>query len=123
MMSNRHLARPIADMSFYEFRRQLEYKAAMRGGIVQVADRWMPSSKTCSACDDKLDVLPLDVREWTCPSCGVLHDCDVNAAKNLQKMAASSAASACGEEGAGRVRKRATKPASTKQEPDSKLAA
>jgi transposase len=41
-------------MSFYAFRRQLEYKAAMRGGIVQVADRWMPSSKTCSACDDKL---------------------------------------------------------------------
>ncbi|MBD3738992.1 MAG: IS200/IS605 family element transposase accessory protein TnpB, partial [Pseudomonas balearica] len=50
MMANRHLARSIADMSFHEFRRQLEYKAERRGGHVVVADRWFPSSKTCSAC-------------------------------------------------------------------------
>ena len=50
MMKNRHLARPIADMGFFEFRRQLEYKAAMRGGQIVVAGRFYPSSKTCSGC-------------------------------------------------------------------------
>jgi len=54
MMSNRHLARSIADMRFYEFRRQLEYKAFMRGGIVIVADRWLASGKLCSFCTKKI---------------------------------------------------------------------
>ena len=71
MMRNRSLSRAIADMGFFEFRRQLEYKAAMRGGQVIVADRFYPSSKTCSDCGHKLDSLPLKVRHWTCPSCGV----------------------------------------------------
>jgi len=116
MMSNRHLARSIADMSFSEFRRQLEYKAQMRGGIVVVADRWFASSKTCSACGHKVEVLPLSVRNWTCPQCGATHDRDVNAAINLKNMAVSSTASACGEEGAGLSRKTKVKPASVKQE-------
>ncbi|WP_232470587.1 transposase [Methylococcus capsulatus] len=50
MMANRHLARSIVDMSFFEFRRQLEYKAERRGGLVVVADHWYSSSKTCSVC-------------------------------------------------------------------------
>lgn len=50
MVKNRHLARSVADMGFFEFRRQLEYKAAMRGGQIVVADRFYPSSKTCSDC-------------------------------------------------------------------------
>jgi len=83
MAKNRHLARSIMDMSFFEFRRQLEYKAAMRGGQVVVADRFFASSKTCSACGHKLDDLPLSVREWACPDCGSIHDRDVNAARNL----------------------------------------
>jgi putative transposase len=116
MMSNRHLARSIADMSFFEFRRQLEYKAAMRGGRVVVADRFFASSKTCSACGHTLETLPLSVREWTCPACGVIHDRDVNAAINLKNMAVSSTVSACGEEGSGLMRKRQVKPASVKQE-------
>lgn len=120
MAKNRHLARSIADMGFFEFRRQLEYKAAMRGGVVIVADRWHPSSKTCSACGHKLETLPLSVREWTCPACGVMHDRDVNAAINLNNMAVSSTASACGEEGSGRARKSAVKPASVKQEASSR---
>jgi putative transposase len=91
MMANRRLARSIADMSFFEFRRQLEYKAAMRGGIVVVADQWYPSSKTCSACAHRLDVLPLSVREWACPVCGAIHDRDINAAVNLRRVAESSA--------------------------------
>jgi putative transposase len=116
MMANRHLARSIAEMSFFEFRRQLKYKTAMRGGQVVVADRFFASSKTCSACGHTLDALPLSVREWTCPACGVVHDRDVNAAINLKNMAVSSTVSACGGEGSGLMRKRQVKPASTKQE-------
>ncbi|MDX9701403.1 MAG: RNA-guided endonuclease TnpB family protein [Rhodocyclaceae bacterium] len=116
MLKNRALARSIADMSFFEFRRQLAYKAAMRGVRVVVADRWFASSKMCSACGHALETLPLSVREWACPVCGVRHDRDVNAAINLKNMAVSSTVSACGEEGAGRARKSAVKPASVKQE-------
>lgn len=116
MMRNRHLARTIADMSFFEFRRQLEYKAKQRGGLVVVADRWYPSSKLCSGCGYKLETLPLSVREWSCPVCQARHDRDVNAAINLKNMAVSSTVSACGEEGAGLSRKTKVKPASAKQE-------
>jgi len=90
MMRNRHLARSIADMSFFELRRQLEYKAGMRGGIVKVADRFFASSKTCSACGHKLENLPLSLRQWVCPACRTTHDRDVNAAINLKVMAVSS---------------------------------
>ena len=120
MMANRHLSRSVADMGFFEFRRQLEYKAAQRGGVVMAADRWYPSSKTCSCCGYKLDILPLAVRSWACPACGVVHDRDVNAAINLRNWAVSSIVSACGEEGSGLERKFKTKPASAKQESSSK---
>lgn len=116
MVRNRHLARSIADMGFFEMRRQLQYKAAMRGGQIVVADRFYPSSKTCSGCGHKLDALPLAVRHWECPACGQKNDRDINAAVNLRNMAVSSTVSACGEEGSGRRRKTAVKPASVKQE-------
>ncbi len=115
MVKNRHLARAVSDMGFFEFRRQLQYKAAQRGACVVVADRWFPSSKTCSHCGHKLETLPLSVREWTCPACDTTHDRDVNAAINLRNWAVSSTASVCGEDGSGLVRKRKTKPASVKQ--------
>ncbi|MFT3805218.1 MAG: RNA-guided endonuclease TnpB family protein [Burkholderiaceae bacterium] len=121
MVKNRHLARSIADMSFFELRRQLEYKTNMRGGQVVAADRFYPSSKTCSGCGQKLDVLPLSVRQWTCPACGAQHDRDVNAAINLKNMAVSSTVSACGEEGSGSARKARVKPASVKQEVSGRL--
>ena len=131
MVKNRHLSRAISDMGFFEFRRQLEYKAGMRGSVVVVADRFFASSKTCSApgCGHKVDKLPLSVREWTCPVCGAVHDRDVNAAKNLQEYASatlsnhavSSTVSACGGEGAGLGRKPKTKPAPMKQEFNRKL--
>ena len=123
MVKNRHLSRAISDMGFFEFRRQLEYKAGMRGSVVVVADRFFASSKTCSAsgCGHKVDKLPLSVREWTCPLCGVVHDRDINAAKNLEKYAVSSTVSACGGEGAGLGRKPKTKPAPMKQEFNRKL--
>jgi putative transposase len=126
MVKNRYLSRAISDMGFFEFRRQLEYKAEMRGALVVVADRFFASSKTCSnpACGHKLDKLPLSVREWTCPCCGTVHDREVNAAINLADYASaalsnhavSSTVSACGGEGAGLRRKPKTKPAPLKQE-------
>ncbi|WGZ95526.1 MAG: RNA-guided endonuclease TnpB family protein [Candidatus Thiothrix putei] len=118
MVKNRHLSRAISDMGFFEFRRQLEYKAGMRGAVVVVADRFFASSKTCSAsgCGHKVEKLPLSVREWTCPVCGAVHDRDVNAAKNLEEYAVSYTVSACGGEGSGLGRKPKTKPAPVKQE-------
>jgi putative transposase len=125
MLKNRYLARSVADMSFFEFRRQLEYKAAMRGGEVVVVDRFYPSSKMCSSCGYVLSTLPLSVRQWSCPACGTVHDRDVNAARNLLAhglavlsgpTASSAGCQACGEEGSGSGRKTRTKPASVKQE-------
>jgi putative transposase len=131
MVKNRHLSCAISDMGFFEFRRQLEYKADMRGALVVVANRFFASSKTCSnpACGHKLDKLPLSVREWTCPCCGAVHDREVNAAINLANYASaalsnhavSSTVSACEGEGAGLGCKSKTKPAPLKQEFNRKL--
>jgi len=110
MLRNRHLARSIADMGFAEFRRQLQYKAAMRGGQVVLADRFYPSSKRCSACGHVVDEMSLPVRRWTCPACGTTHDRDVNAARNILAYglarlsgptASSAGCEACGEAGSG----------------------
>jgi len=122
MLANRHLARAIADMGFYKLRRQLEYKAAWRGGQVILVDRWYPSSKLCSGCGYRLGALGLHVRRWTCPRCGASNDRDVNAAINLRNMAVSSAASACGVEGASpAARERRATPAPAKQESNCKV--
>ena len=121
MLSNRHLARAIANMGFYELRRQIEYKVAWRGGHVALVDRWYPSSKLCSGCGHRLDTLGLDVRRWTCPGCGVSNDRDVNAAINLRNMAVSSTVPACGGEGTGPARERRAKPAPAKQESNGKV--
>lgn len=83
MIQHPRLARHIADASFGEFSRQLTYKCAWYGRTLVTADRWYPSSKTCSCCGHVLDELRLDVREWTCPKCGTVHDRDLNAAKNV----------------------------------------
>lgn len=120
MMRNRRLSRSVADMGFFEFRRQLEYKADMRGGMVVIADRWFASSKTCHKCGYKLESLTLSVRNWTCPLCGQVHDRDVNAAINLRNYAVSSTVSACGEEGSGLGLRSRVKPASVKQEVSTK---
>lgn len=103
MIKNHKLSRAISDMGFFEFRRQLDYKAKMRGGMVVVADRWFPSSKLCSMpnCGFKLETLPLSVREWTCPRCKTVHQRDQNAATNLANYAVSYTVSACGAEGSG----------------------
>lgn len=85
MMQNKKLARAISDMGFYEFKRQLLYKAEMCGKNIVLANRWFPSSKTCSECGHKMGEMPLSVREWECPNCHTHHDRDINAAINLKK--------------------------------------
>jgi putative transposase len=82
MVKNRRLARAISDAGFGEFIRQLEYKAAWYGSKVWAADRWYPSSKTCSSCGAVHSGLTLSDRIWLC-ACGVEHDRDINAARNL----------------------------------------
>ena len=83
--SNRKLARYIADAGFGELRRQLEYKAAWYGTELVVADRWFPSSKTCSGCGVVKADLTLSDRFYECTSCGVVIDRDLNAAVNLAR--------------------------------------
>lgn len=94
MVKNGSLARAISDAAWSEFRSMLEYKAQWYGREVIAVDRWFPSSKLCSACGTLRDKMPLNVREWTCDSCGTTHDRDVNAAKSL--LAAGLAVSVCG---------------------------
>nr|BBH89309.1 transposase [Thermosporothrix sp. COM3] len=95
MVKNEKLAKAISDVGWSELVSQLEYKANWYGRTLVKMDRWYPSRKRCCACGHLLDALALDVREWTCPACGVHHDRDINAAKNM--VAAGLAVSACGE--------------------------
>lgn len=103
MSSNRKLARHILDQSFYEFRRQLEYKARMYGSKIIVADRFFPSSKLCHVCNWKNEKLELKTRSWVCAECNTLHDRDYNAAKNLELLCtvSSTETNACGMESSG----------------------
>jgi len=98
MISNRRLARAVSDQGFGEARRMLAYKAEREGGRLVVADRWYPSSKLCSACGWRKPSLTLAERLFRCEACGHTGDRDVNAARNLLKLAASGAESlnACG---------------------------
>ncbi|WP_405090013.1 IS607 family element RNA-guided endonuclease TnpB [Micromonospora sp. NBC_01392] len=88
MLRNRRLARHIADAAFAEIRRQLAYKTSWNGGRLIVADRWYPSSKTCSGCDAVKAKLALSQREYTCEACALVLDRDLNAARNLSALAA-----------------------------------
>lgn len=91
MLANDKLARAISDVGFGMFRSQIEYKAKRYGTRLIVADRWYPSSRLCSVCDWKNEALALKDREWTCPQCGTSHDRDLNAARNLKRLATATA--------------------------------
>src|SRR5256886_7213902 len=95
MVKNHCLAKAISDVGWSELSRQLEYKAEWYGRTIVKIDKWYPSSKRCFDCGHLLDSLPLDVRSWPCPECGVVHDRHMNAAKNIR--AAGLAVLACGE--------------------------
>jgi len=111
MTKNRRLARHVADASFGELRRQVEYKVAWRGGRVIVADRWFASSKTCSGCGAVKAKLPLSERTYRCQSCGLVLDRDVNAALNLAEYGNRQVAGSGPETGNGRGADRKTGPA------------
>jgi putative transposase len=83
MLKNHRLAQSIADASFYEFRRQLTYKASQAGCAVVLADRFYPSTLLCSGCGHKKESLPLSERVYRCDACGLIIDRDLNAARNL----------------------------------------
>ncbi|MGL5793314.1 MAG: RNA-guided endonuclease InsQ/TnpB family protein [Waterburya sp.] len=83
MMANHKLASSIADCGWGELLRQLEYKAFWHDRKIGAIDRWFPSSKRCNLCGHILDKLPLEIREWTCPSCNSLNLRDLNAALNI----------------------------------------
>ena len=87
MMSNRHLAKAVQEQGFYEFRRQIEYKAAWTGLRVVIADRFYPSSKTCIACGNVKKNLRLTDRIYHCEKCGNEIDRDLQAAINLKRYA------------------------------------
>lgn len=90
MLKNRRLARRIADAGFGEIRRQLDYKTRQRHATrTIVANRWYPSSKTCSGCGAAKAKLPLHVRTYECDACGLVIDRDDNAALNLAALAAA----------------------------------
>jgi len=124
MKKNRNLPCSLSDMGFFEFRRQLEYKAERRGGLVLVADRWFPSSKSCSAWGTVQEALPLTICQWVCPECGSIHDREVNAARNILEhglavlngpMASYAKCEAGGEKNSGRRRMTMVKLSSVKQ--------
>lgn len=82
MMKNKHLSKAISKQSFYEFKRQIEYKCKFRGIELVIADRFYPSSKTCSQCGEINKDLKLKDRVYNC-SCGLSIDRDLNASINL----------------------------------------
>ena len=98
MMKNRRLARAIADVGMFEFRRQLEYKCTWYGSELHVAPRTFPSSKRCSVCGHKKKELSLSEREYNCEECGLRVDRDLNAALNLVAVSLPETQNARGED-------------------------
>lgn len=100
MVKNRRLARHIADAGFGEIRRQLTYKTRRRHATrIITADRWFPSSKTCSGCGAVKAKLPLHIRTYECDACGLVIDRDTNAARNLAALAAAACTTGTGVAG------------------------
>ena len=98
MMRNRRLARAIADVGMYEFRKQLEYKCRWYGSELVVVPRTFPSSRLCSHFGHKKKELSLSQREYQCEECGLSIDRDLNAALNLVAVSLPETQNACGED-------------------------
>jgi putative transposase len=114
MLKNRRLASKIADAGFGLLRRQMAYKMAWRGGRLVAADRFYPSSKTCSGCGAVKAKLGLSERTYRCGSCGLVLHRDINAARNLAALAGGTSSPSRGatlNEPAGNPGK--TRPAGT----------
>jgi putative transposase len=94
LVKNHKLAQSISDASWGEIIRQLAYKCEWYGRTLVKIDRWFPSSKRCGSCGHIKDKMPLNIRSWECPKCGINHDRDINAAHNI--LAAGLAVIVCG---------------------------
>jgi putative transposase len=90
------LAKSVHDAGWSAFTSMLEYKARRHGRTFIRTGRWEPTSQVCSACGVKDGPKPLSVREWTCAACGVTHDRDVNAARNILALGRRERLNACG---------------------------
>src|SRR5262249_21024047 len=99
--------------------RQLGYKTGWNGGRLIVADRWYPSSKTCSSCGTVKTKLALHERTYTCTTCGLVLDRDVNAARNLAALAAQYDTAGSGPVAGGGADQRTSppRPVATKRQP------
>jgi putative transposase len=118
MARNKQLAKHIHDASWSEFVRQLEYKAGWCGATVVKADRFYPSSKTCSTCGEVKAKLSLSERTYRCQSCGVSVDRDVNAAINLARLGEANLSRPAGTHSvAGRGGRRKTSSGAVKAKP------
>ncbi len=84
MMKNKHLSKAIQQQRFYKFYRQLKYKSKWNNVEFIVADRFYPSSKTCSQCGNHKKDLKLSDRKYICSECGLILDKDYNASLNLK---------------------------------------
>lgn len=84
MTKNHKLAKSIQDCSFGTLVSMLKYKAAWYNRQIIEVGRFYPSSKTCHCCGHKMNYMSLEIREWTCPNCGIKHDRDINAAINIK---------------------------------------
>lgn len=87
MLQNHRIALAISDASFYEIARQITYKAAWKGGVTVLIDRFYPSSQRCNACGYRNTTLTLKDDTWHCPCCGMTIDRDLNAACNIRDQA------------------------------------
>ena len=117
MVRNHKLARSISDAAWGEMFRQLEYKCEWYGRTLVEIDRFFPSSKRCNHCGFVVEKLPLDIRTWDCPSCGIEGiDRDINAGKNI--LAAGQAVIVCGATVRAEQSK-SVKPGAMKQKPKS----
>jgi putative transposase len=96
MVKNRRLARAIRDAGWGQFVRIIGEKADRYGRTLHTVSRWLASSATCWACGNRLDALPLHVRQWSCPACSVSHDRDHNAAKVILAAGRAERLNACG---------------------------
>ena len=83
IQQNKYLSQSVSDAGWYEFRRQLEYKAKWYGRTISFIDKWYPSSQICSNCGNNTGKKPLNIREFTCQYCGKHHDRDINASINI----------------------------------------
>lgn len=104
MVRNRRLARAVHDAGWAQFIRLIEEKAKKYGRTVVKVSRWSPTSKTCSDCGYIAGDMPLNVRSWTCPTCGITHDRDYNAARNILAAGQAERLNACGAQARPPVR-------------------